>query len=519
MSNWRGKLVWLIPVLIVIIGVSLLFIQNYQKVTEPPDDQWSRHLQVGETPVLRAPNVKMEADSPSISYLTSNGVQQNQYDKDYNLMQQNSYTFPVDKFTDFYIDKHGLIYADYYTLYNGDNEEKITDIQQFFPLEDSVFYRKDDTLYSLKTDTLKSTELFKIENSNSILNIEETSSGIFLLTNTAGTGGNQLNFYKLEDGEVNKVGETVISVRSSEEIRDIQFSILDNTYKLLITTLQKQSASGKMQNYYYYSESDFGEQPKLNPVNFDDPFSNQQLREVTDLSMEATDTGATLLFKAIGTTETQFREPEQFNIYQSELQQNGQKEVTRLSNTPDLSNYPTRIDQETVVWVDLGGDKHNILLASKRPNVIEKADEVTQPAIMHSLGKTMGMLSTGLFTLIIATFWWLWPLIFIVILMFSKKDALDEDRSWVLFSGIAIYMAAAILVREPIFSERLLSRAPDYLSFPGSPIIFLMLFGLLAYGILKTGARIRDWSTTIQLTYFISMHILFVTIFFGPYVL
>ncbi|SFJ40602.1 hypothetical protein SAMN04487936_10258 [Halobacillus dabanensis] len=517
MKKVKQKLVWLLPTMIVLIGISLLFSQNYDKVTQPPDEEWSRELDIGKTPVLRRPNVSSQDGQPTISFLTEQGIQQNFYDKDFNMTDQVTYDVPVDKFTQFYINGNRMIYADYYSLYDEKTGDKITDIQSFYPLESQALYMNDQKLFAIEMDNLESTELLTIENTHTKLLAEETQSGTYLLTSEVTKAGNQLNYYMLENNEVEKLGESQFSLNDSEEIRDIQFTIHDDTLKLLVSTVLKQSASGKMQNFYYYSEGPVNENPNLSKVTFNDPFTDGELREVSDIKIQSLNKGSLLFFKAIGATETTFRESDQFNIYQAQIQSEGQSVVTRLSNTPELSNFPVSIDDRTVVWVDQDGEGHRLLLASQNSDVIEKADQITKRSLLHALGKTMGMLSYSLFTFLISIFWFLWPLLFIIILMFIKKDALDQDRPWVLYSGILIYLVAAVLVRDPMFPDALNRFAPSYLSFPGSPLFFLLGFALLSYGILRTGAKVRDWSIPIQLTYFISMHVLFIAVFFGPY--
>lgn len=519
MKKMKRKLVWLLPTLIILVGVSLLFSQNFEKVTEPPDKEWSRELDIGTTHVLRRPSVNSLDGNQTVSFLTQQGVQQNIYDNGYNLTDQVTYDIPVDKFTKFYINENRMIYADYYSLYDEETSEKITDIQGFYPLESRALYMKDQKLFAIDMDDLESAELLTIENTHTSLLAEETQTGTYLLTNERTTGGNQLTYYRLEENEVKKLGESKFTLNNSEEIRDIQFAIHEDSLQLLVSTVLKQSASGKMQNYYYYSEGPLNESPNLSKVSFNDPFSNHVLREVSDVKIQKSSDGSLLFFKAIGATETTFRESNQFNIYQAQIQSDGQSDVTRLSNTPELSNFPVSIDDRTVVWVDHGGDGHRLLLASKNQEVIEKADQITKRSLLHALGKTMGMLSYSFFSILISTFWFLWPLLFIIVLMFIKKDALDRDRPWVLYTGILIYLGAAVLVRDPMFPDALDGLAPQYLSFPGSPLFYLLGFALLSYGILKTGAKVRDWSVPIQLTYFISMHILFIAVFFGPYLI
>ncbi|CDQ21292.1 hypothetical protein [Halobacillus karajensis] len=347
----------------------------------------------------------------------------------------------------------------------------------------------------------------------------ETENGVYLLIRMVSIEGNQLTYYQVKGNNLQKLGENAFAVKGSEEVRDIQFTVKNNMYHILVSTLQKQSQSGEVENDYYYAEGPFEEDPNLNRLSFSDPFSSTELREVSDLSMEYTEDGTLLLFKATGWTETRFRENTQFNIYQAKIKNNNETEVTRLSNTPSFSNFPIRVNPDTIIWVDHGGENHNLLVSSSRPEVITKADQVTKQALLHTSGKTIGMLSAGLFALLISIIWFLWPLLFMIIIMFTRVEAMDQDRSWVLYTGIFIYLIAAIWTKDLLFSESLLSRAPEYLSFPGSPILYLLSFGLISFAMLKIGSPTKDWSIPVQLTYFIGVHVLLITVIFGPYLL
>lgn len=519
MKTLRLKLVWILPLIIIAAGVVLLFFENYQEVTEPADQDWSRDWEIGETTAVKQPHIQKTDDGIQISYLTESGITRHTYDDNYTEMDEQQYTIPVDKFTSFYIENDKLLYSDYYSLYRGDTEEKLTDIDGFIPTSSAALYQKENALYTIDPANYESRQLMTLTSSDSKVRTSETDEGTYLMEEYTDEEGRHLHFFEHVDNEVKKIGEAAFLPSGSESIKDIQFTIQNKEATVLISTVQKQSASGQMENHYYYGTTSFQEPLKTTSLSFIDPVSSKPLKEISDMSLHPQKEGTSLLFKAVGATNTRFGENSQFNIYKAPLGTSGVEEITRISNTPDLSTHPVQIQEDSVVWVDKGGDSHKLLLSSQNPEIIEKADTWNSRVLLGALGKTMGMLSYSFFGLLIMTFWYIWPLLFLVILMFVKRDALDQDRTWILLTGIAIYLAAAILVRSPLFSEKLLARAPDYLSFPGSPILFILGFALIAFGILKTGAKQRDWSIPVQITYFISVHVALITIFFGPYVL
>jgi hypothetical protein len=69
-------IVWLAPMIIILTAVSVLFSKNYQEVTQPADDNWSRALKIGTTPFTQEPYVhQTEGGQLSVAFLTAEGVQ------------------------------------------------------------------------------------------------------------------------------------------------------------------------------------------------------------------------------------------------------------------------------------------------------------------------------------------------------------------------------------------------------------------------------------------------------------
>ncbi|KHE68698.1 DUF2975 domain-containing protein [Halobacillus sp. BBL2006] len=514
-------MVWLAPMIIILTAVSILFLENYQEVTQPADDNWSRGLKVGTTPFTQEPFVHQTEDGQlSVAFLTDEGVQQNIYNEHYELASKEKYKIPLDKFTSIYLNNGKLIYANYYSMFDGETDQKIEDISEFYPLKGKLLYKKENQLFLLHTDNMESTPLLQLDNENASLLVDESKQGIHIIKKTVSESGNTLTFYKLNNEGLEEVGSASLRVKSSEEIKDLQFTTYQDNYYLLLSTTQKQSSSGKMTNFYYYSKSPIGEQPNLKQVSFNDPYGSGELEELSDIEMKMAGKDPVLLFKAYGSTKTTFKEPKQFNIYKSELRGESSESVKRLSNTPNSSSEPVWLDDEAIVWIDHGGEQTNrIYLASSDPEVIKKADGMTQSSLVLALGKTLGMLSYSFLAAVISIIWFIWPLLFIVVVTFANNRALDRDHSWIFYTGALIYLAASLLFKRLIFTDAVMASAPGYLSFTGSSFIYIIGLALVSLVILKIGSKVRDWSTLVQLSYFIGIHVAFITVFFGPYLI
>ncbi|RWZ54886.1 hypothetical protein EQV77_12215 [Halobacillus fulvus] len=521
MSLWKKISIWVLPSIVILCGIFLLFFENYQEVAEPPSPDWSREFQIGTTASLKEIHYSEEpGDHFALSFLTPSGIEKKVYNRQFELIHEQSYDVPVDKYTDFYLDGNQLVYSDYYSLYNGITKDKITDVDGFYPVEDHVFYRSENEIFELNTETLEADQVMTLNSEKTNVMIHSNQDQIQIVTNTIDQAGNHLTFYTWNEGTIEEKGQADFTVRTSEEVKDIQPLLSKDSYTLLIKTNQKQSISGKPVEHLYFSNQRIGEQPDLKKVSIPDPYEDRELTEISDVEVQETTEGLTLLFKAFGRTDTMYGDPYQFNIYESTIAADGAKSIKRLSNTPTSSLEPLRISSNTIGWVDIAGEnKNRVYISSGDPAIIEKADQMTMPVFLQTLGKTIAMLAFSILAIFVTLMWYIWPLLFVFGLMFTGSRALDKDRSWVFYTGAGLYLAAAVLFKDQLFSQQLLARAPEYLSFTGSSIFYVLGFAILSLILLKFSPKARKWSPLIQLSYFIGFHVVCITIFFGPYLL
>lgn len=516
----KQKIVWIVPALLVLLGIGLLFVRNFEDVTEPPDSDWSRPLKLGETVTSDSPAVSSATNGAKIAYLTEEGVKQTGYDQEYSSTEETNIDIPVDKFTSIATPGNQLVYSDYHQLFT-EKKEKISDLDTFLPLQNEVIFTKGTDVYVYEEDGSLTSILTLPDEKVEVLTYEN-HDGTYLATRITESSGNHLTFYHLKDGTLEKVREADIPLQSGEELKEMHFAAAENDIRLIQSTLQKQSMTGKKKQLHYYAAFPAEEEasaPKMSRVTFSDPVTGKSLEELSDIELTVRGDKSLLLFKALGKTDTMFNKETQFNIYQAQVKEKGVNRVTRISNTPSPSLTPQWIDSHSIIWLDKKGDHYQVLLASDEKAVISKTDGISSGNLLQAGGKTAGMLSFGMLIVPISLVWIIWPLVFLTILMFTKTKAMDEDRAWVFYTGAVIYLAAVFLFKGPVFSEQLLARTPDYLNFSGSTFIYLLAFALIAYVLVRAFHRVKDWSPFIQLSYFIGVHVAFITVFFGPYLL
>ncbi|WP_082233499.1 hypothetical protein [Halobacillus massiliensis] len=515
MELFRKNAVWLIPAMVILAGICLLFYENYQKVTEPPNDSWSREVNVGSTPFSTPPVLWNKENNEMISFLTSEGITTASISPEFNIDTAASYSIPADKWTKFYIDEKALIYSDYYSMYN-ESGNKISDINQFFPLKDFVLYKKDDAVYQLDPHTEEETKLLSLENDQVQTEAVHSGDKNFLLLYVTEKTTTNLKIFEINEEGIDQIVESSFDLADQKVINSLQFGLNANEYALVVTATEKAGGSSKTENFY--SISSYNEDPKLNPLTLMDPAGKGELSSLSELSLSSENGVFKILAAASGSTNTLYKTDNQFNIYETVLTSDGASKTERLSNTSRPSTAPQSLNNKSIVWMDHKGENYQILLSSSNEKALAKAESFPSGYFLDSLGKTMGMIAISFFTLIVGGLWFVWPLLFLAIIMFVKGSSVDRNKAWVYYIGAAIYLLFAFIFQDRVFSEKVMNRAPEFLTFTASPFIFIILFAVLVHGTLQISKK-RNWSVSVQLFYLISIHLLFVMTYFGPYLL
>ncbi|WP_181349530.1 hypothetical protein [Thalassobacillus sp. CUG 92003] len=517
---FQRKAVWMIPGIIMLVGLCSLIFENYQEVTEAPSENWSHEVELGKTTVNSEPYIiETQDDLISLSYFSEQGLKQNVYNQKWEKQAEDTYDIPFNKFTRIFQTKDHLLYSDYYSIYDGKTQEKLTDIDQFLPTHNNLLFTKNEALYQLHPDTNETRKVMDLPHPQSTLNVTEHAGNVYILSYVSGQSSFDMSLHKLENDQVSSLKQARIDLPQTDVINELSFDINDDTYGLFVRTTQKQSMSGSPETNNYYAIQSLESKPSLKQISFKDPSGDKMITEASHLEMTLENSHMKLLFRGFGQTKTMFKDGGQFNIYEAVMDADGLRHIKRLSNTPDASKYPNRASDNSIVWTDADGSTNKVLMSSSHPEVITEAQGLTWDKVLAIAGKTIGMLSYSFLTIFVTLVWYIWPLLFLAVMMFAKSKAIDQDRMWILHGGIAIYLTFALFLREELFKHVVLLRLPDYMNFFGSPFVFILGFACILYGVLYFTNRQNDWSISIQLCYFIGLHVSFLSIFIGPYLL
>lgn len=519
-KNLLRQLYWVIPGIIVIFGLTLLFYQNFSKVTEPPAPDWSRSLSVGKTDVSRLPPIKKTKDGEYIITSFDDGkLATTTLNSEFIVQDKRNYDIPVDKWTQVYQQDALLIYFDYTNIYDKNKNKIISDVERFYPLENSVLYIKENVLYQLSPENKESTKIMEIDLDKQNVIPQQAEDGINMLTYTSGAGKIDVKLHQISKGKANTIYQEELTVGVGKIVREVSFALDDQKLAIMLKE-QLEASQGKPQFFNYLFQTTLTEQnPTQNEIVLQDPAGNNKLTGISSIVLKYNESSLNLLFQANGHTETQYNDSSAFNIYKAEINENGTTTTERRSNTPVVSINPQWLNDKTIAWLDLDSDGNKINISSSDVAAISQVAGFSQDDWIRALGKTLGMLSSSIFAIAISAVWFIWPIAFIALMSFFRSRTMDYDPIWFFYTGIGIYAIAALVWKNQFFVNNIYINAPSYLTFDGSSYFYMLLFATISFGIVQVTKRANDWDGTVRIMYFVGIHILLLTTFFGPYIL
>ncbi|UFT98227.1 hypothetical protein KO561_13580 [Radiobacillus kanasensis] len=516
----KKRLYWILPLILVFIGLGLLFSRNIAHVTEPPESDWSRELLLFETDVNQQPLVTSNADSFHIaSYNTNSKLVKKTYNNQIELTNTITFDVPYTKWTKVFVKDDKAIYFDYENINNGETKERIDEATNFYALQDTILYMKGSDLYQLDPETDTPTKIKTFEdNTEEITPFQQGGSIWFIATHSTNNSA-QLDVYRLEGQNVELVTQPTFELQSGELLKELSFATKNDKVAFLLETERKNTGGAPPVYTTYLAEGELKDTSfDTRTLTYYDPHSKNPLREAGDATLSYHGENLVILFAANGYSQTKHGETSAFNIYAATF--DGEKMIVeRRSNTAAISSKPQWIDENSIAWLDLAGDHYKLLYSSSDSKIMEKAKQITGENLMAALGKTLLMAASSFIGYILSSIWFIWPLLFIVVLFLVRKRLLDQDPSWLFYGGALIYLIAAVIFKHRFFVENIYDKGPEYLTFSGSSYVYIFGFALLAYLFSWMGYKRKEWASTTRLFFFVFFHLVLLIVYFGPYMI
>ncbi|MEC1524653.1 hypothetical protein P9D43_21855 [Neobacillus niacini] len=521
-NKFTTKLYWFVPAFMIVLAIFLLFYENFSDVTEPPADDWSRALTVGETNLNHLPPVKVTENGDFVFTRFEDGkLATTTLSKDFTVKEEQTYNIPVNKWTQVYQQKDTILYFDFKNIYDQEKNMIVSDVEKFYPLETTTLYVKGHVLYQLSPGTKNSEKIMDIDLDKLKLKAKENKNGVSILTYSSHPTGVDITLQQHANGKINTIYQSSLKVDPGKVVNDISFALNGQKLALFLQEELQSTQGGNPEffNYFMLTSLSSPNTQTLNELTLEDPAGNNSLKEVSDVILTFRNDKPTILFHANGRTQTQFNDSTTFNIYSAEINESGTTKTERRSNTPEISTNPQWINEKTIAWIDLDGDSYKIKLSSADIKSVNPLIEYTQDDWLQALGKTFGMITSSFFGIAFAVIWFIWPLLFVVFMYIFRNRIADRDPIWYFYTGIGLYAIASLIWKDRFFVDNIYTNAPSYLTFTGSSYLYMILFAIIALWLTIHSKKVNHWAGTVRISYFVGLHILLLTIFFGPYII
>ncbi|MFC0523871.1 hypothetical protein ACFFGV_09910 [Pontibacillus salicampi] len=512
---FKKRLFWIVPLCIVLLSFGFVFFQQIEAISKGPAADWSRKIPLGETATSQPPYQYQNNNEHHLVQLVDGRLVTTTLDKNLHIIGQDSIPSPFQKWRSFYYQGDALLYFDNKQIKSGQGDV-ITDAEEFHPTPNGVVYQHQGDIYSLDPDNFETTKLFTLPKGHTLLPIQkykEPSSLIF----TYRSEGNTLetSLYQLNESTYSNVHNEDMQFEGTEEVSEVSMAYDEDNISVLVQT-EKRKFNNLISESHYLSQTKRSNPSfKYEEITLPDPITHDQLEEIRDVHSIYKEDGFHVLFKGYGNTKRSNTSTSSFNVYELSKKDN-EVEVGRRSHSYRLVSNPVYINENSIVWNEMT-DPRTMYVSSSKKEVIDAAKGYTKDDALIALGNAMSMYSRGVLTISLVTHWFVWPLVFFAILFLFFKRFTDEDKRWVLYAAIGIYMAASFMWKNHFFLPSFERYAPDIFTFTGSSYVLLLFFAVISYLCLQLTSK--EWGSALKATYFIGVHITLVVFILGPYVI
>jgi hypothetical protein len=509
MEKLRKSAYWLIPVSIILAGFIIVFIVNVLRYSEPPSKNWSRALKIDEVDNFHDQYVVDLENQTNIYYVKHGKMYKKTFDKDYNEVNEEILSANLESVKDFIVINDVVYVLRENNLVNSNTGEMIDQADSLTSTEnDKIVYTKGQEVLLFDPNTQNSSVIFQA--GHKISGIQ--SSGDYILVYGKESHIGKITIYSIKDDK--QVVFKEVDVGLNNYITSIQF--ITNGENIHVAMAYESESKNNKQ--YYFDLTEFNvHNPELDFVRIapTDPVTGRSLQEVSDFTLNITQNKLVILFRSVGFTYTDTNDSYAMNIYSLSENDDGKLETTRLSNSYKLKENPFFIGKHAVGWTE----SNQIYLSSTNENVKEMTKKISSDEYFIAFGMSVAKMATAAFILYLAVTWLIIPVIYLLIVSFinrlrGRNRDFSKDQK-VFYIGSIIYIISSLMMRKFIFPENGLRMAPDYLTFTGSSIFYILLFAIIAFAAVMFIKR--DWGTIGKYFYFIGLQYLCYYVFLGPF--
>ncbi|MFD2680490.1 hypothetical protein [Bacillus seohaeanensis] len=510
----RQKLkAFVLPIFIMIIGISALFIHQLFEVKKTPQENWSRSLPLDyasdEKPLffLQDKNLFISNKNKIEHFSVQDGLTIEKV-KDIPTKVTRGYPFWTDGSQTIMIKDSNLVS----TKNNKDTvlDNNVTGIAIH---HSHIIYWKNEKAYTLNLENQTSKEIHQFESEIHNVYIADDGSAIFAVMKD---DVHASLYYLDETGSVLKDPFFTISQSPNDRVEGLVFSKQNDTLHLLYNHQSRTQGTiaYKINKLSVSLNDDKDSNIKPQEVSFLNEESNAKLEAPRSAKIVEIDGKKNILFTA---ESHRIDAKNAISLYLAPYTKGTDITAKPISTTKNFGFAPIRVAGDSLVWFDYDGDSYELFGASQDKNVVAASKEWTDRSVKEGINNAVLMLFSSLIT-VLTSFYWVLPSLFLLILLYIfKPNAFEKDDiNWVEYASIIIFLVMPITFISRAQSEYFHSVAPNYFSFTGSSWVWLLIISVISGLIWKYG-RNPEWGTFAGAFYFMGAYILIFITSIGPY--
>ncbi|MFI8687424.1 hypothetical protein [Rossellomorea sp. NPDC077527] len=503
-----------IPIVLVLLCIGALFFHQLLNVKQQPDPEWSRSIPLGYQSEERPLSFYGEEGL----FLASKGeVVQYSLDESLNPTKENTLNTSVTRGKPFWSDGKNVVQIkDDQLILSGDDQEKTIDdnVTGISTSAQAIYYWKNEVLYSFNPDDLTTKEVFRFKGEVQDAYIGTNGSAVLQIRQD---DAHSILYFMDEGLQLLKRPFAIVNSATSHHITGLSFSKANNQLNVLYN--EEMRAQGTLSYKIFKLETPIDDIGKdiLKPKKL--KFTNQQsgypLESPRSVQFASIDGKPSILF-----TSESHRVGDQnaISLYVAPYNESTTFAASPISTTKHFTYSPVQITEESIAWLDYGGDYYELFGASKNKEAIIKSTEWSKRSVKEAVNNAVLMLFSSLITILVS-FYWVLPSLFVLILLYMFKPNIfeKEEINWVEYASIILFILMPLTFIGKAMGDYFYFSAPDYLTFTGSEYVLLLVISALTALLWKVG-RDPDWGTFGGVFYFMGIYILLYVSSIGPYI-
>ena len=301
---------------------------------------------------------------------------------------------------------------------------------------------------------------------------------------------------------------------STDKIYNFRFAESKEKVHFLYTLYSSKQGTKSFKTYYGAAPISSLNKLSFNEISFKDKAYHSHLENPNYQQLNIENGKPAVLFAAAGPISNK---KEAGNIYNAVLE-NGKWETNRISTTKDYSTYPLKADDQTVFWLKANSiTDFQVYAASKDPGIIKKSQSIQKQDISSAVFDACTASIVSFIAMTNAFVWVVPSILFLGILYFVRIDMIEDEKPWVKWLSIALFILTQMYVIQSLFNAQFYTFAPDYLTFTGSSFVIPVVVSIIALYVMHL-VKNKDWGLFAQVSYFIGVTVLFQLFVVGTYV-